>query len=128
MRSLRPVSPGESVAGSDLTVPIYHSEQLSGYMVSRGRCLARRGLCLSRTQRTLPRVGGKQIRRLSMHQFPQGMDQTPLFTSAIAEGVIQWGLVSFDCSGFWVRDRSNLTEALDITPPFLRSTEGDAGS
>ena len=41
---------------------------------------------------------------------------------------LQWGLVSFDCSGFWVRDRNNLTEALDITPPFLRSAEGDAGS
>ncbi|KAF9648552.1 aromatic-L-amino-acid decarboxylase [Thelephora ganbajun] len=38
-----------------------------------------------------------------------------------------WGLVNFDCSAFWVRDRKNLTEALDITPPFLRSTEGDAG-
>jgi len=40
----------------------------------------------------------------------------------------KWGLVSFDCSGFWVRDRKYLTEALDITPPFLRSTEGDSGT
>jgi len=51
-----------------------------------------------------------------------------LHASTITEGAIQWGLVNFDCSGFWVRDRKDLTEALDITPPFLRSTEGDAGS
>lgn len=50
------------------------------------------------------------------------------FASTTAQGSIQWGLVNFDCSGFWVRDRKDLTEALDITPPFLRSTEGDAGS
>lgn len=53
----------------------------------------------------------------------------PLSVSSItAENATQWGLVNFDCSVFWVRDRKNLTEALDITPPFLRSTEGDAGS
>ncbi|XP_006460873.1 hypothetical protein AGABI2DRAFT_185212 [Agaricus bisporus var. bisporus H97] len=39
----------------------------------------------------------------------------------------KWGLVNFDCSAFWVRDRSLLTEALDITPPFLRTKEGDSG-
>lgn len=48
--------------------------------------------------------------------------------SSIAKGVAQWGLVSLECSGLWVRDRKKLTEALDITPPFLRTTEGDAGS
>jgi hypothetical protein len=51
-----------------------------------------------------------------------------LIPSAIFEGAIQWGLVSLDCSGMWVRNRKHLTEALDITPPFLRSSEGDAGS
>ena len=50
------------------------------------------------------------------------------FTSAIVEGAMQWGLVGLDCSGFWVRDRRDLTESLDITPPFLRSNEGDEGS
>jgi len=39
----------------------------------------------------------------------------------------KWGLVNFDCSTLWVRDRTLLTEALDITPPFLRSKEGDSG-
>lgn len=47
--------------------------------------------------------------------------------SVILEGVVQWGLVSLDCSGLWVKDRVNLTEALDVTPPFLRSSEGDSG-
>jgi hypothetical protein len=51
-----------------------------------------------------------------------------LIPSAILKGATQWGLVSLDCSGMWVRNRKHLTEALDITPPFLRSSEGDAGS
>lgn len=47
--------------------------------------------------------------------------------SSITEGVLQWGLVSLECSGLWVRDRKSLTVALGITPPFLSSIEGDAG-
>ena len=59
--------------------------------------------------------------------FHKVRNTVPL-ASSITKGVVQWGLVSLECSGLWVRDRKNLTEALDITPPFLRSTEGDAGS
>ncbi|KAJ7502871.1 pyridoxal phosphate-dependent transferase [Mycena galericulata] len=40
----------------------------------------------------------------------------------------KWGLVNFDASTLWVRDRKTLTEALDITPPFLRTAHGDAGT
>lgn len=40
---------------------------------------------------------------------------------------MQWGLVNFDASTLWVRDRKYLTEALDFTPPFLRTAQGDAG-
>ena len=47
------------------------------------------------------------------------------FASAVAEGFVQWGLVSLDCSSFWVRNRRDLTEALDTTPPALRSPEED---
>ena len=43
------------------------------------------------------------------------------------EVISQWGLVNFDCSALWVRDRKNLTDALDITPIFLRTRHGDAG-
>ncbi|KAJ7714338.1 pyridoxal phosphate-dependent transferase [Mycena maculata] len=40
----------------------------------------------------------------------------------------KWGLVNFDASTLWVRDRKSLNEALDITPPFLRTAHGDAGT
>ncbi|KAI0295987.1 aromatic-L-amino-acid decarboxylase [Russula brevipes] len=40
----------------------------------------------------------------------------------------KWGLTNFDTSAFWVRDRSQLINALDITPEFLRTKEGDAGT
>ena len=39
----------------------------------------------------------------------------------------QWGLLSFDASILWARNRKNLTDALDITPEFLRTKQGDAG-
>jgi glutamate/tyrosine decarboxylase-like PLP-dependent enzyme len=39
----------------------------------------------------------------------------------------KWGLTVFDCSTFWVKDRTLLTEALDVTPEFLRSHHGDSG-
>src|SRR5258708_8806246 len=32
-----------------------------------------------------------------------------------------------DCSTLWVRDRVALTSALEVTPSFLRSNQGDAG-
>jgi aromatic-L-amino-acid/L-tryptophan decarboxylase len=59
--------------------------------------------------------------------FHKARTGSPL-QSSVAERVQQWGLVSLECSGLWVRERKNLTKALDITPPFLRSTEGDSGS
>ncbi|KAL0577748.1 hypothetical protein V5O48_004242 [Marasmius crinis-equi] len=40
----------------------------------------------------------------------------------------KWGLTNFDASAMWVRDRKYLTEALDITPPFLRTAHGEAGT
>ena len=40
----------------------------------------------------------------------------------------QWGLVNFDASMLWVRDRTLLTDALDVTPEFLRSKQGDEGA
>lgn len=50
------------------------------------------------------------------------------YADSIGINFHKWGLVSLECSGLWVRDRKNLTEALDITPPFLRSTEGESGA
>ncbi|SCZ95906.1 BZ3500_MvSof-1268-A1-R1_Chr8-1g09875 [Microbotryum saponariae] len=37
------------------------------------------------------------------------------------------GLVTLDASLLFIRDRRLLTEALDITPPFLRNAESDSG-
>lgn len=41
---------------------------------------------------------------------------------------MQWGLTTFDASALWVRDRTYLTDALDVTPEFLRSKYGDEGT
>ncbi|KAL8290024.1 hypothetical protein RQP46_002963 [Phenoliferia psychrophenolica] len=38
------------------------------------------------------------------------------------------GLVTFDASCLWIRDRKLLTEALDVTPPFLRNKQSDLGT
>ncbi|KAH7921280.1 hypothetical protein BV22DRAFT_1198315 [Leucogyrophana mollusca] len=40
----------------------------------------------------------------------------------------KWGLINFDSSFMWVRQRQNLINALDITPEFLRTKHGDAGT
>lgn len=40
----------------------------------------------------------------------------------------KWGLVNFDASTLWVRDRTHLTDALDVTPEFLRTKQGDEGT
>ncbi|KAI5119405.1 hypothetical protein M0805_005948 [Coniferiporia weirii] len=40
----------------------------------------------------------------------------------------KWGLVNFDCSALWVRDRKCLTDALDITPEFLKTKHGEEGT
>jgi len=50
------------------------------------------------------------------------------FANSFCTNFHKWGLVNFDASTLWVRDRKHLTEALDVTPPFLRTTHGDAGT
>ena len=53
----------------------------------------------------------------------------PFYLScSVVEVVVQWGLVNIECTGFWVRDQKDLTQALDVTPPYLRSAEADAGT
>ncbi|EJU05861.1 hypothetical protein DACRYDRAFT_75274 [Dacryopinax primogenitus] len=39
----------------------------------------------------------------------------------------KWGLTNFDLSALWVRSRTKLTDALDVTPAFLRTKQSDAG-
>jgi aromatic-L-amino-acid decarboxylase len=40
----------------------------------------------------------------------------------------KWGLIHVDGSCLWVRHRRHLTDALDVTPEFLRSKHGDAST
>ncbi|KAF8070404.1 pyridoxal phosphate-dependent transferase [Lyophyllum atratum] len=50
------------------------------------------------------------------------------FATSFCTNFHKWGLVNFDASTLWVRDRKHLTDALDVTPPFLRTKHGDAGT
>ncbi|MCO5590158.1 hypothetical protein L7F22_044127 [Adiantum nelumboides] len=40
----------------------------------------------------------------------------------------KWGLITLDCSPLFVRKRTDLSNALTITPEFLRTKQGDANS
>ncbi len=40
----------------------------------------------------------------------------------------KWLLTNFDCSAFYVADRATLTEALSITPEYLRNEASEAGA
>ncbi|KAF8547822.1 hypothetical protein OG21DRAFT_1599606 [Imleria badia] len=50
------------------------------------------------------------------------------YADSVCTNFHKWGLVTFDCSTLWVRERKNLTDALGVTPEFLRSKHGDAGT
>jgi aromatic-L-amino-acid decarboxylase len=40
----------------------------------------------------------------------------------------KWLLTNFDCAAFWTADRLALTDALSITPEYLRNAASDAGA
>ncbi|OJA12597.1 hypothetical protein AZE42_06904 [Rhizopogon vesiculosus] len=48
--------------------------------------------------------------------------------AGVALEIVQWGLIHFDASCLWVRHRTHLTNALDVTPEYLRSKRGDDGT
>ncbi|KAF8629833.1 hypothetical protein AX15_003200 [Amanita polypyramis BW_CC] len=50
------------------------------------------------------------------------------FATSFCTNFHKWGLTNFDTSTLWIRDRALLTDALNVTPPFLRSKHGDAGT
>jgi len=56
------------------------------------------------------------------------LDSINKFADSFCTNFHKWGLTNFDCSLLWVRNRNDLTDALDITPAFLRSKHGDAGT
>lgn len=39
----------------------------------------------------------------------------------------KWLLTNFDCGCFWTRDRGSLTDAMSITPDYLRNTATESG-
>ncbi|KAI0313544.1 pyridoxal phosphate-dependent transferase [Amylostereum chailletii] len=50
------------------------------------------------------------------------------FADSLCVNFHKWGLVNFDASALWVRNRDHLIDALDITPEYLRTRHGDAGT
>ncbi|KAK1926326.1 putative aromatic-L-amino-acid decarboxylase [Papiliotrema laurentii] len=67
------------------------------------------------------------------YALPDRRDQLRLaelveYADSFCTNMHKWGLVGFDCSLFFVRDRRNLTDAFDVTPPYLRSKEADSGA
>jgi aromatic-L-amino-acid decarboxylase len=46
---------------------------------------------------------------------------------SVSHSSFKWGLVNFDASTLWVRDRKYLTKALDFTPVFLKTVNMDSG-
>ncbi|KAF9232241.1 pyridoxal phosphate-dependent transferase [Melanogaster broomeanus] len=56
------------------------------------------------------------------------LDDINKYADSFCTNFHKWGLVSIDCSAMWVRDRKRLTDALDVTPEFLRSKHGDEGT
>jgi hypothetical protein len=91
--------------------------------------MGRSGLRLPRVQGAGPALRDQRIRRLLLHELPQGKPRFLFQKRAVLRRVTsQWGLVNFDCSTLWVRDRTYLTDALDVTPEFLRTKHGDEGT
>ncbi|RMD63183.1 MAG: aminotransferase class V-fold PLP-dependent enzyme [Planctomycetota bacterium] len=52
-----------------------------------------------------------------------GVEQADSFTT----NPHKWLLTNFDCSALWVRNRRALTEALSITPEYLRNPASESG-
>ncbi|KAG2015812.1 aromatic-L-amino-acid decarboxylase [Coprinopsis cinerea AmutBmut pab1-1] len=57
-----------------------------------------------------------------------GLNEINQYATSYCTNFHKWGLVNFDCSGLWIRDRKLLTDALDVTPLYLRTKEADAGT
>jgi len=56
------------------------------------------------------------------------LDEINEFADSFCTNFHKWGLVNFHASTLWVRNRRHLTDALDVTPPYLRTKQYDAGA
>lgn len=52
----------------------------------------------------------------------------PGFVHSFNTNLHKAGLVTFDCSTLWVKERKLLTDALDLTPAYLKTKHGDEGA
>lgn len=50
------------------------------------------------------------------------------YATSVGTNLHKWGLVNFDAALLWVRSRKDLTDALDVTPEFLRTKQSEAGA
>ncbi|ODN77468.1 hypothetical protein L202_04644 [Cryptococcus amylolentus CBS 6039] len=64
---------------------------------------------------------------LPEHRAQLRLDEVNEHAGSFATNMHKWGLVTFDCTLLYVRDRHDLTQTFDVTPIFLRSKEADAG-
>ncbi|KAG0140336.1 hypothetical protein CROQUDRAFT_726201 [Cronartium quercuum f. sp. fusiforme G11] len=69
-------------------------------------------------------IGDKQ-EMLNVKQLQNILKTAPGTVNSFCTNFHKSGLVSFDCSTFFIRDKGCLTEALELTPHYLRSKEGE---
>ncbi|KAI0703057.1 pyridoxal phosphate-dependent transferase [Cytidiella melzeri] len=55
------------------------------------------------------------------------LDSINKYADSFCTNFHKWGLVNFDASALWVKDTTHLTNALDVTPEFLRTKEATEG-
>ncbi|KAK0432104.1 pyridoxal-dependent decarboxylase conserved domain-containing protein [Desarmillaria tabescens] len=51
------------------------------------------------------------------------LDEINEFVDCFCTSFYKWGLVNLDASALWVQDRKYLTDALNTTPPYLRTKQ-----
>ncbi|GHJ85192.1 hypothetical protein NliqN6_1594 [Naganishia liquefaciens] len=56
------------------------------------------------------------------------LDAINTYAHSFSTNFHKWGLVAFDATALWVRGRELLTSALDVTPAYLRTAQGDSGA
>ncbi|KAH8928509.1 hypothetical protein BT69DRAFT_1237026 [Atractiella rhizophila] len=69
-----------------------------------------------------------QARLEEINAFVEGDGTAPGQVHSFSTNMHKAGLTTFDATCLWIRERKMLTDALSITPPYLRSAVGDQGT
>lgn len=56
------------------------------------------------------------------------LEEINKYAASVGTNFHKWGLVNFDAALLWVKSREDLTDALDVTPEFLRTKQSEAGA